>query len=158
MYERIAMRVKEIWQKLRFWHSEDRWGWRDVLSNIKSIIIPLPDIEKTRNKVKRISPAKHPKANPPETETMPELADEIIDVQVEEIRQQNICEPTEDEQNLIEAEDSNVNQSETIPELTPELIAERAKQIWRQHGCIPDEDERNWAEAEAQLKDELKID
>lgn len=147
-YENIARRVKEIWQQHGFGPGEDQRAWHGVLSDIKSMITPLPDIENTRSKVKRVSPAERSKPNQSETETTQELTNELITEQVEETCQQQSCERGEDQQNRTETEGSNISQTETTQELADEFIADPAKEIWEQSECEFVEDQQNQIESE----------
>ena len=147
-YENIAKRVKEIWQQHGFGPGEDQRDWPGVLSDIKSMITPLPDIESARSKVKRIGPAERSKPNQSRIETTPVLTHELIPEHEEEICQQHDCEPDEDEQNGIENEGSNINKNETTQELAHEFIADPAKEIWEQSECESGEDEQNRIESE----------
>jgi len=101
-YERIAKRAKEIWQQHGLSSGEDQRKWRDILSGIMDVIIQLPDIESTRCKVKRISPADRSKLNHSGTEKV--LTHEQIAERAKQIWQQRGCKPGEDEQNWLEAE------------------------------------------------------
>jgi predicted CoA-binding protein len=147
-YDNIARRVKEIWQQHGFGPGEDQRAWHGVLSDIKSMITPLPDIEKTRNKVRRVSPSERSKADQSESETTQELTSELIAEQAGETCQQQSCESGEDEQDRTETEGSNVNQSEATPELTHEFIDDPAKEIWEQSEYEFIEDQQNQIEAE----------
>ncbi len=149
-YDNIAKRVKEIWQQHGFGPGEDQRAWHGVLADIKSMITPLPDIEKTRSKVKRVSPAERSKPNHSESEaeTTPELTHEHIGEQAEQIDQQNDCESGEEELNLIDAEDSNINKNETTLELTDEFIDDPAKEIWEQSESEAREYEQSLIETE----------
>jgi predicted CoA-binding protein len=147
-YENIARRVKEIWQQHGFGPGEDQRAWHGVISDIKSMITPLPDIERTRSKVKRIGPVERSKANQSEAETTPELKREFIPEHAEEIRQEHDCEPGEDQQNLIEVEGPDVDKNETAPELTHEFIDDPAREIWEQSECEFVEDQQNLIDAE----------
>ena len=144
-YERITKRAKEIWQQHGFGPGEDQRNWHDVLSGIKSIITPLPDIDKTRSKVKRISPAERSKVS--HSETTPPLTDEHILEQTEQIDQQQDFELGEDQQNCIGTEGSDVDKNETVPELTHELIDDPAKEIWELSESEAREYEENLIEA-----------
>jgi predicted CoA-binding protein len=153
-YENIARRVKEIWQQHGFGPGEDQRAWHGVLADIKSMITPLPDIEKTRSKIKRVSPAERSKPNQSETETTPELTHELAPEQAEQIDQQREREPGEDQQSRTETEGSDVNKNETeaspelVPELTHEFIDDPAKEIWEQSEYEFVEDQQNQIEAE----------
>jgi hypothetical protein len=99
-YEYIARRAKEIWRQHGRRSGEDQRNWRDVLSGIMDVIIQLPDIEKTRSKVKRMSPADRSKLNQSEKV----LTHEQIAERALQIWQQNGCRPGEDQRNWAEAE------------------------------------------------------
>ena len=153
-YENIARRVKEIWQQHGFGPGEDQRAWHGVLSDIKSMITPLPDIEKTRSKIKRVSPAERSEADQSESETTQESTHELITEQVEETCQQQSCESGEDQQNRTETEGSDFgkNETETTPELVPELthefIDDPAREIWEQSESEFVEDQQNQIESE----------